>query len=67
MAKVKLKSYSGAGLDDLTDRQLRFVENYIVHLDGQQAALDAGYSPKSARVKACQLLSNGKVAKESES
>ena len=63
MAKVKLKSYSGAGLDDLTDRQLRFVESYISSLDGQQAALDAGYSPKSARVKACQLLSDGKVAK----
>ena len=63
MAKVPLKSYSGAGLDDLTDRQLRFVESYIVSLDGQQAALDAGYSPKTARVKACQLLSDGKVAK----
>lgn len=63
MAKVKLKSYSGAGLDDLTDRQLRFVESYIVSLDGQQAALDAGYSPKTARVKACQLLADGKVAK----
>jgi phage terminase small subunit len=63
MAKVPLKSYSGAGLDDLTDKQLRFVESYIVSLDGRQAALDAGYSPKSASVKACQLLSDGKVAK----
>lgn len=43
-------------------RQERFVEGYLVSLNGAQAALDAGYSPKWARVAASLLLTNPNVA-----
>jgi phage terminase small subunit len=42
----------------LTIKQLRFVENYVRMGDGTKAAIKAGYSPKSARVSAGQLLDN---------
>jgi len=63
MGSTSIKSYSSAGLDDLNDRQFRFVQNYIVHLDGQQAAIDAGYNPKSAKSQAVKLLNNTRVAR----
>jgi phage terminase small subunit len=34
----------------LTPKQARFVEEYIVDLNGKQAAMRAGYSPKTAEV-----------------
>lgn len=34
--------------DDLTPRQRRFVEEYLVDLNATQAAIRAGYSPKTA-------------------
>lgn len=40
----------------LTDKQKRFVEEYLVDLCGAQAAIRAGYSPRSAREIASQLL-----------
>lgn len=42
----------------LTIKQLRFVENYVRMGDGTKAAIKAGYSQKSARVSAGQLLDN---------
>jgi hypothetical protein len=42
----------------LTIKQLRFVENYVRSGDGTKAAIKSGYSPKSARVSAGQLLDN---------
>lgn len=63
MGTTALKSYSSAGLDDLTDRQFRFVQNYIVHLDGEQAAIEAGYSPKTAKSTASKLLNRTPIAR----
>lgn len=46
----------------LTDRQAAFVDEYIVDLNGTQAALRAGFSPKSAAMHAVRMLRNEKIA-----
>jgi phage terminase small subunit len=45
----------------LTPKQSRFVEEYLVDLNGKQAAIRAGYSAKAAEVQASRLLRNVKV------
>ncbi len=45
----------------LTDKQKRFVEEYLIDLNATQAAIRAGYSEKTAEQGAAQLLSNIKV------
>lgn len=46
----------------MTGKQSRFVAEYLVDLNGKQAAIRAGYAPKTAEVAASKLLSKGKVA-----
>lgn len=46
---------------DMTDNQKRFCEEYLIDLNGKQAAIRAGYSEKTAEVQASRLLSNAKV------
>lgn len=46
----------------LTDKQQRFVDEYLIDLNGKQAAIRAGYSAATAEVQASRLLSNAKVA-----
>lgn len=48
----------------LNEQQRRFVVEYLVDLNGKQAAIRAGYSPKSAEVTASKLLTHPKVAEE---
>lgn len=50
-----------ADLPILTPRQQRFVDEFLVDLNGRQAAIRAGYSPKSADQQAGRLLSYAKV------
>lgn len=45
----------------LTAKQARFVEEYLVDLNGTQAAIRAGYSPKTAAATASRLLRNVKM------
>jgi phage terminase small subunit len=45
----------------LTPRQRRFVDEYLCDLNGKQAAIRAGYSPKTAEVQASQTLRIPKV------
>lgn len=45
----------------LTPKQQRFVEEYLIDLNGTQAAIRAGYSPKTAEVQASRLLRDAKV------
>lgn len=47
-------------MDDLklTPKQRQFVEEYLVDLNGTQAAIRAGYSPESAGAEASRLLTN---------
>lgn len=46
----------------LSPKQQRFVEEYLIDLNGAQAAIRAGYSPKTAQEQSSRLLSNVKVA-----
>jgi phage terminase small subunit len=46
----------------LTDQQKRFVGEYLVDLNAWRAAVRAGYSPKSARSHAYQMLRRPHVA-----
>ncbi len=54
LAQVK-KTYG------LNDGQARFVQEYLVDCNGQQAAIRAGYSKKTAGAQASNLLKNPKV------
>ena len=45
----------------LTDKQRRFAEEYLVDLNGTQAAIRAGYSKKTAKFIASQLLHSEEV------
>lgn len=49
---------------ELNDKQKRFVAEYLVDLNGTQAAIRAGYAEASADVHACRLLGNDKVKAE---
>lgn len=50
------------GLSMPTPKQAAFVQFYLVDLNATQAAIKAGYSPKSAHVTGSKLLRNPKVA-----
>lgn len=43
---------------DLTPKQRAFIRQYIIDRNGTQAAIRAGYSPKTAQEQASRLLSN---------
>lgn len=45
----------------LTDKQQRFCDEYMIDLNGTQAAIRAGYSHKTACEQASRLLANVKV------
>lgn len=45
-----------AAASPLTDKQQRFVEEYLVDLNATQAAIRAGYSPHTANEQGAQLL-----------
>ena len=45
----------------LTARQAAFVQEYLVDLNGKQAAIRAGYTASSSEVTASRLLRNAKV------
>lgn len=45
----------------LTPKQARFVEEYLLDLNGKQAAIRAGYSERTAESQGARLLGNAKV------
>lgn len=47
--------------DNLTAKQLRFVEEYLIDMNGTQAAIRAGYSAKTAYRQGADLLQNTSV------
>lgn len=61
-SKPPTKKGGGAG-GALTPRQARFVAEYLIDLNGAQAAVRSGYSPKSAKHTACRLLAENAVKK----
>ena len=46
---------------ELTEKQKRFCEEYIIDLNGAQSAIRAGYAEGSARVEGSRLLSNDNI------
>lgn len=46
---------------DLTDKQIRFCEEYVVDMNATQAAIRAGYSEKTARQIASEYLSKPNI------
>ena len=52
--------------DELTKKQEHFVVEYLRDHNGKQAAIRAGYSPKTAEVTASRLVRNVKVRAELE-
>ena len=46
---------------DLTDKQLRFCQEYLVDLNATQAAIRAEYSAKTANEQGARLLANASV------
>jgi phage terminase small subunit len=48
----------------LSEQQRRFIDAYLVSLNATQAAIDAGYSPKTARVQGSRLLTSVDIAAE---
>lgn len=47
----------------LTDKQARFVEEYLIDTNATQAAIRAGYSAKTARSQGQRLLTNVDIAR----
>lgn len=48
-------------LPKLSDKRRRFAEEYLIDFNATQAAIRAGYSPKSAAQQGSELLKNPKV------
>jgi phage terminase small subunit len=57
---------SGALMGDLTAKQQRFVEEYLIDLNATQAAIRAGYSEKTAYSIGNENLSKPEIAKAIE-
>lgn len=56
--KTKRKTKKKRPLWKPSRQQLRFIQQYIVDLNGTQAAIRAGYAKNSAKVQASRLLTN---------
>ncbi len=48
-------------MEKLTPKQQRFVEEYLVDLNATRAAIDAGYSKKSARLIGCENITKPNI------
>lgn len=48
-------------VDKLSPKRRKFVLEYVKDFNGKQAAIRAGYSPKTAEVQASRLLSNANL------
>lgn len=47
--------------DLLSPKRQRFVDEYVIDFNGTQAAIRAGYSPRTAKEQAARLLTNANV------
>lgn len=57
------KDATAFDLSRVSDKTKAFIKHYIVTKNGAESARLAGYAPKSARVKASQLLANPSIRK----
>jgi phage terminase small subunit len=51
-------------MEKLTDKQLRFIDEYLIDLNATAAYIRAGYSSKLANTNATKLLQNTTIAAE---
>lgn len=51
----------------LTPKQERFIQEYLIDLNGTQAAIRAGYSAKTANEQAARLLANASIREKVQS
>ena len=56
LARVKTAETGSAGVPALTPKQRRFVNEYLLDLNGSAAARRAGYSPRTSGEQASRLL-----------
>lgn len=49
-------------MSDLTAKQRRFVDEYLIDLNATQAAIRSGYAPSGARTEGARLLANADIA-----
>ena len=49
---------------DFTERQARFIEEYLISGNAAQAAVKAGYARRSANVEGARLLANASISAE---
>lgn len=49
-------------LSELTNKQIKFCEEYMVDLNATQAAIRSGYSKKTANVTAAKMLSKANIS-----
>jgi phage terminase small subunit len=56
MAKARAARAPKNTLPELTQKQAIFIEEYLIDLNGAQAAIRAGYSPNTAKEQAFDLL-----------
>lgn len=47
----------------MTDKQKRFIEEYLIDLNATQAAIRAGYSPDTAQQQSYELMTKPEIAK----
>lgn len=59
--KITDKQKAGDVMAKLTDKQKRFVDEYLIDLNATQAAIRAGYSAKTANEQGARLLVNVSV------
>jgi phage terminase small subunit len=53
-------------MSELTPKQQRFVEEYLIDLNATQAAIRTGYSEKTAKEQASRLLTNANISRAIE-
>lgn len=58
------KTKTGQRHTELTEKQRRFILEYIKDANGTQAAIRAGYSKNGADVAAIRLLGNARISAE---
>lgn len=66
MAPAKPRGGKQSKTAALSPKQLRFASEYVVDLNATQAAIRAGYSAKTARQQAADLLAKPDIAEEIE-
>lgn len=48
-------------MEEITPKQAKFIQEYLIDLNAKQAAIRAGYSEKTAEQQGSRLLSNVKI------